>query len=433
MARRKTKKVGKHKGGKFINAGSAGCVFGDPPLKCKKEDGRRSSRYISKLTNLSVVQDSLDVFKALKQLDPGNEFFISPEVYCEFDRADVKPEDEIDKCEEHEDYEALLIMEKGGKDLSNMSLANSEYIPFLNSIPNLLRAIDVLHSNNLAHFDIKPTNILTVKNRDNTFKTRLIDFDLISRNNQVEDHLKHLLKNMYVYWPLELKFYYKNLYGGTYTDYEIEKLISSWYKDQKDYAPYLIPGNAYFNKNLKEKYNKDDPEIRNLKSLDYSSYNLSKVDIFSLGKTLSDIYYNLMGHYLSIDDDNNEVWRAKKICKPVLQECYDWNTLVILHISHPLILMIKEMIDINPDNRPTIKEIIIRYDELLPHINSFLTEENLNKYLIPNLTQPRNYAYESPLPSPISNNNSPFNRPTNTRRNRSRSRNRNQTNNLLTS
>ena len=62
MVKRKTKKI---KGGRFIAAGSSGCVFGNPPLKCDDEPSRRSDRFVSKLTTQQDIDNSIDVFTGL--------------------------------------------------------------------------------------------------------------------------------------------------------------------------------------------------------------------------------------------------------------------------------------------------------------------------------------------------------------------------------
>ena len=398
MVKRKTKKT---RGGRFIDAGAAGCVFGDPPLKCIGEPGRRrSSKFVSKLTSEDEVIDNMEKFNEIKKLDPNSDYFILPTDHCSLDKGSILPSDEIVKCTSGDEYESLLFMEKGGRNLERLRLANTEYIAFFNSLISLFQGIELLHSNGYAHFDIKPTNILTIKNRDNTFKTRLIDFDLLSINNSIQPANLSLINSMYIYWPLELKYYNESLHQQqppVFTDTFVNTMLNTWYENQKSYGKFLIPGNSYFFNN-DTKYKKTSPEIANLSILNYSKYKLSNVDIFALGKTLSDIYSNLIGQYLIVNDNNREEWKSQRMAQPLTQNIVDWHNKVIDDISDPLIYLIKEMIDINPENRPTIQDVITKYNIILPRINNLFTDVNLDMFLKKNDTAKANYSYQSPSP-----------------------------------
>ena len=398
MVKRKTKKI---RGGKFIDAGGAGCVFGDPPLKCIGEPGRRSSKFVSKLTSEDEVINNMEKFNEIMKLDPNSDYFILPTGHCSLDKGAILPSDEIVKCIRGDDYESLLFMEKGGRNLERLRLANTEYIAFFNSLVGFFQGIELLHSNKYAHFDIKPANILTIKNRDNTFKTRLIDFDLLTMNNSIQPENLLLINSMYIYWPLELKYYNESLYQQqppVFTDKFVNTTLNKWYENQKTYGKFLIPGNSYFFNN-DNKYNKTSPEIANLSTINYSMYRLSKVDIYALGKTLTDIYFNLIGHYLIVNKNNQEEWKSYRIAKPITQDIVDWHNKVIDDISDPLIYLIKEMIDINPANRPTIQDVINRYNAILPNIGNLFTDVNLDTFLEKNNTPNANYSYKSPTPT----------------------------------
>lgn len=51
------KRTKRYRGGKFIDQGAYGCVFGEPPLQCKGETSRRSSGQISKLMTKTAATD----------------------------------------------------------------------------------------------------------------------------------------------------------------------------------------------------------------------------------------------------------------------------------------------------------------------------------------------------------------------------------------
>jgi serine/threonine protein kinase len=398
MVKHKTRKI---RGGKYIDAGSAGCVFGEPPLKCVGEAERRSSKFISKLTHQELINSDIDKFRKIKELDPNSNYFIIPTETCLVDKASILPSDELDKCNDSNEYDSLLFMESGGKHLGNLKLTNSEYIPFFNSLTAFLEGIALLHTNNYSHFDIKPLNILTIKNRDNTFITRLIDFDLMIHNNTILPSHMPAVKSMYSYWPLELKYYIYTIERPqqAFTPAFIDNMVTRWYADQQIYRKFLMPGTSYFN-STGPIYTRGNPEIDNLSTIDYSTYDVSKVDIFSLGKTLSDTYFNLIGHYISFDAMDQELWKSIKMANPQMASVIDWHNQVINDVSSPLNILIKEMIHINPASRPSIQAVIDRYNAILPHIRRLFTEENLNTNLEPNTSTPTDYVYESPQPPP---------------------------------
>jgi serine/threonine protein kinase len=400
MVKRRTKK-----GGGFISQGTYGCVFGKPPLKCIGEE-RRSNRFVSKLTDIETASEDSRKIALLRSIDPGEESFIIPIDSCKFNVSSALPTNNLDRCDLIKKpgrgvADTLLFSKHGGKYLYKIRLPHDEYLPYFESLLPLLQGLENLHTSGYSHCDIKDTNILTEKQRDNTFKTRFIDFDLLSKNTDFKGSKNaNIFKSLYAVWPIELILASAD---SPVTDSFLEAHISNWYIKQYYTNVFKsLPGESYF-KYGANKFNIGSPEIQALKGFDYSTYSLSKVDVFSFGIFLSRTYTNLIGHILTLYNNNDEIYTIDKVedialIKSNEKEVLDWHNTVIDRVSFPLHRLIKAMIDINPQKRLNISQVIDGYKRILLRMRKYFISADLTKYLPPNTRGPSNYGYESPPP-----------------------------------
>ena len=423
---RRTKKI---KGGKFISEGAYGCVFGNPPLKCEGEPKRRSNKYISKLSSNETANSEVKRIDILKSIDSTGEYFILPIDSCKLNKSSIEPTNMVDKCS-RKSYNTLVFSKHGGKDLTNLRLPYDEYIPFFNSFVSLFEGIEKLHNMKYVHCDIKLSNILTQKQPDNTFKTRLIDYDLLIEDEGLflnEDQHYLFNKEVYPVWPLEVHFATTD--NLPYNNAILTKHINSWYDKQNNYGGYRsLPGKSYWKYNNEPLFNINSPEIQELKVLEYSKYRLSSLDIFSLGIALSQIFNMLLGYYVIVDKTNNDSVRInsnfiKASDNTNKTELSEWHNNIIIIIYTPIYNLIRSMIHINPMKRLNITQVIHDYKIILNEINKLLTPETLKKYLPLNNTDSSEIIPLSPPPV-LSNKLSGINQT----RSRSRSRNRNKNN-----
>jgi serine/threonine protein kinase len=405
MVKRKTKK-----GGAFISQGTYGCVFGKPPLKCNGE-ARRTNRYVSKLTDATTAKHDTDKIDFLRSIDPYEEAFIIPIDSCKFNVSSVLPTNGLDKCDLLKKQrmgvvDTLLFSKYGGKYLHDLKLPHTDYLPFFESLLPLLQGLKKLHDRGFSHCDIKDANILTEKQRDNTFKTRFIDFDLLSHNDELvtSTDKRDTFKTIYAVWPIELFFASAD---GAIPDSFIERKLNAWYMAQRYTNVYKsFPGNSYFTYGENKKFTAASPEIQALR-LDYNTYSLSYVDIFSFGVVLSHMYSYLLKHVLQLDSTNNEVYIIDKIDDIVLlktnkKEVEDWHNTIIEHVSFPLHRLIKAMVNINAIRRININQVLEGYTRILENMRKYFIPADLDKYLPPNKSGPSSYEYMSPLPPPTS-------------------------------
>jgi len=425
---RKTKKI---KGGKFISEGSYGCVFGKPPLKCEGEPKRRTNKYVSKLSSDETANSEVNRLKILKSIDPTGEHFILPIDKCKLNRSSIEPTNLVNKCSKESSYDTLVFSKYGGKDLTNLKLPYDEYIPFFNSLVSVFEGIEKLHNIHYAHCDIKLSNILTQKQADNTFKTRLIDYDLLMEDEGLfldQDNRSFFNTQVYPLWPLELHF--ATTYNFPFNNTIVTNFIDKWYTKQTNYGNYKsLPGKSYYKYNNEPLFNINSPEIDNLKKIDYSKYSLSSLDIFSLGTLLSQLFYVLIGYYTIVDENNTEtvIINRKNIEKTDninKKQLIEWHNNIVKMIYGPLLILIKGMIHINPLERLNIREVINDYKEILIQINILLTAEDLKRYLPPNISSSSEIMSLSPPPL-VSNKMTGINVSRTRSRSRSRSRNTN--------
>jgi len=437
MVRRKTRK---YRGGRYVAEGTYGCVFAKSPLKCEGEATRRSDKYVSKLTTQGTAADELSRAPFLRSLDPHEDSLILPINSCKLNVDSLQATNQVDKCSRGHAYDTLLFSKHGGIYLHNLTLPHEEYIPFFNSLVSFFEIIEKIHNSDYSHCDIKAANILTQKQPDNTFKTRLIDFDLLIPNSRFvnEPALRNEFQAFYVAWPFELQLATNT--ALPHTDAFIAKQLNLWYSQPERYGGYaLLPGYSYFGPNRTRKFNIASPEIQALKAIDYSTYSLNKVDIFSLGIVLSQVYYSLTKYKISSMLDGSTIdatvdydYSMITLMGTNQDAVTKWHRDVTNEITAPLLNLIEAMIDINPTKRIGIREVIRKYTAILSPLRTHFTKVNLDNYFPPNHKAASNLVYQSPLPAPppsppsvASNTRRPFRSNLKaTRRERSRSRNR---------
>jgi hypothetical protein len=193
------------KGGKLIGSGSYGCVF-NPPLKCKKNTKKNKS--INKvntrklISKLSLKYEALDEYeynnvilnklKKDKLFNKKKKHFLFIKDWCLPEKLKLKDELAlVNQCDNMvgKSYKenklkdlALLTMKYGGIDLDKYMIINilNDKKKFINRLVKLEidlinNGIDLLHSKNIYHTDIKSLNILVDKSESYLY---LIDWGL---------------------------------------------------------------------------------------------------------------------------------------------------------------------------------------------------------------------------------------------------------------
>jgi len=392
MRTRKTRKS--QKGSSYIFEGAYGCAFGNPPLKCKGALTRRSSKYISKVMTRTDAAQEIEYGKKFQKIDPGRQYFLWPEDSCLLDTTYLQETNQPSHCRGLNVRNAskgyhLLFSENGGTNLGQFVPKSDEWPKFLESLLNLFEGLAIAHENNVAHCDIKPYNIVTLKQADGSFKTRFIDFGLSTYTDRVNPGITSLIGSNYLWWPFEARFFnptYKHIWAVS----DKEKLIKEWYALMNHNKRHL-PAHSYWTETGERfKAKGFESVIEKLKFQDTRTA-FAKIDIFSLGITLSEIYFNLIKHSQKWSSKDEGSYMTTTFTVGFGSSGYScdekmrWHNDVQNRISSPIGSLVYAMTHISPNRRPTAAEAKEAFSKILPDINRLFTKQNIEKYLSDNV------------------------------------------------
>lgn len=358
----------KKKGGRYIGQGSYGCVFGEPPLRCKGEK-RSTRKVISKLLYIDDAVDEYNESSIWTRIDPKNEFSLSALHKCRFDPSLVESSDETDKCNTEYikpvlsgyDPGTLIFYPYGGKDLSKLKPKSTEYIHIIYGLYKLFGGLIIAHKNGVAHLDIKEPNIVCDISNDSA-TLRLIDFGLsIDTLSVVSASKLNIYTVQYLYWPFEL-----NVFNPSISDHTtLESRYVEFYKTVRHYPKYF-PARSYLQESG-EPYplSQFKDYIDAAKKFSITKL-LTQADVYSVGLVLTKTVYNMFHH--RIDEKNN-------ILVDGVSNPSDWHKNVLKHITGPILHLAMKMVERDPSRRITMTLAKKELKKVIP---------KLTKYLLPN-------------------------------------------------
>jgi serine/threonine protein kinase len=389
----------RQRAGKWIFSGSSGCAFGNPPLKCKGEATRRNSKYVSKLMNKYNAREEYNDATPF-QFNATKQYFIWPESQCEVDRANIQPTNELDKCEAEAGYSMLLFSENGGDNLWDLHLKAEDYIPFFESLVNLFNGLEAMRQGvstktssgtillkKLAHCDIKPLNIVTLKQADGRFHTRFIDFGLaldfsdyttLPSYSSWSDRMA-TFTTPYFIWPFEVALYARSFGNPSKSqDENLIEHITKWYATYKSLASQSMPENAYYSGSSSDDANRRIT-LDVAKSLVPTAPIpmkdiLHSLDVYSMGISLSYIYKRFVRQQQLYDSTGSLSVSNVVPSNP-------WQVEVADTITKPISQLIIGMTAIRPEDRLKPLEVKAQYEAILPAMRKLFTADQLNKEL----------------------------------------------------
>jgi len=352
----------RRKGGKFIKSGTFGCMF-NPALKCSGSNTRKKG-YITKAI---VEEDAAKEWKYTavpRRLNTAFQYFIYPNKQCK--PGEIDASDEYGKCHVNADKAILLQSPYGGTDLDDIRVPLSEIPALYAGFVNIFDGLALLHSEKIAHKDIKPPNILGLRRDDGSYHLRLIDFG-ISRP------FPHLMKYVntvnYAYWPYEIRLLDPNF---TPTKADIDEFMSriQWAN---------FPDWLYRKPNRDNKITVDMAQAMQQRIQSGGEAVKEQIivasDVFALGRTLGEVWTQQTSY---VFDDGGVVVKIKPHYPYIKHDA-----------SLALFDLVANMCNLNPFARITLEEAKARFIALLPIINDCIVDAVTHDSAVPPVKRAR--------------------------------------------
>lgn len=292
------KAKGKRRGGAKLGEGSYGCVISPAPV-CKGEslaptDGSNQNMVAKVFKYKEHADEEWELAKTVHKLDPNNTWSLP--VYKRCARPTKYLQNDKYSCDltKHMDSDAVItyiVMKYGGKSLDELDELPLDN--FRNIMQTCLLALLTMSRREWIHMDIKPGNVLYDEAED---KCYLIDFSLMESYSEklYDPQRKDFLSTKYPWFPPE--FHMSTLFND-FGDIDInlveltkrmEKLYSRLDLPQ-DFAKSVVDGCLRFANDVVEQANTYN--VHPLQLLEQPQLK-EKIDIYSLGVTLLEVYYS---------------------------------------------------------------------------------------------------------------------------------------------
>jgi serine/threonine protein kinase len=342
----KSKKAkAKAKGGKYIYAGSYGCVF-SPAILCKG-DATRKNGYISKIMKAEDAIAERKEAEILKRLDNAYEYFLYPDRICEpiADKSNA-PEN----CKLKFSKAPVALMSPfGGVDLRKIQVPFQEIPALFEGMVNIFDGLELLHANNLIHNDIKPHNIVALKRDDGSYQVRLIDFGLM---HTVDNYLKGEWFHNYPYYPYDVRLLSENYFPKT------EDIEEFYLQQEYNQFPMWFYARNDGQQLITKKWVM--AMWKKMKGDEARHHVVLELDVFSLGRTLYELYFRLTGQFYVMGDDEGEVLGQG-------------TAGIKKDVALPLFKLIQKMCNPDPFERVSLLEAKAEFVALLPAIKKAFT------------------------------------------------------------
>lgn len=336
----KIKKIGKK-----LGEGSFGCVV-TPPVMCKKRSKKidmldyNNNNYVSKLINiysdleLDEMKREIKLNKIIYKLDTNNKYFVSFIKTCPIKMNTLKYRKDVEKIKASKiigksESDELCYVNKKTKNIIMMNagvniddvlvykiystMRSLMKIEIYNIFKHLLKGLQILHSNEIVHLDIKPENMSFSISKDGNYHIRYLDFGFseIANKNKHKIHSYifgtpgYMSPDMYILCKLKEYSSYikiKDLVIKSNKDYIINKVKKSIKKNEFEhhenislykYYPQLTITRDILN-NIYNKFTNEliNNNIQNLFSEKINGLKY-KYDIYALGITFHEIISEL--------------------------------------------------------------------------------------------------------------------------------------------
>jgi serine/threonine protein kinase len=348
-------------GGKMIAKGTYGCVY-KPALLC--EDSEIRGDGVSKLMQKRDAEGEIKEQERVDEIDPQFKYHLKTPTICGVGEYDVETDFNLDECElipeeRHsdvwkEDY-VLMQMEDGGKSIYDTMHKREKHIfkeslewkkKFILGMKNLFEGLRDFEEEHFVHFDIKSQNIVY---KEETNRFNFIDFGLSTPRNKINDNFGFMLTAGYYALPFDIIL-------TKYSNYRLLKDATKEHLQDAQFKRYLMrifdrTYNGGYMPNFESMYidGSDSgasiykPTYENIEILEKIHHEMktrsrenvidemhSKLDVFSLGVILIELFYTTSGIKYNVEgpDSRHDVFYKdlhaliKKMIDPFFKERY---------------------------------------------------------------------------------------------------------------
>ncbi len=383
-SRRQRRTRRKLRGGEELGSGGFGCVF-TPSLACGNSSNNRANtfkgksfpNYVTKLTDSTTASeerekgDQLRIALETTALAPNN-ILIGPSAICGLPALTDAQKAELLTCTQKlpkpqlvQNNPYLVQLKNGGISLDKFVCPVEDRGAFMASLYDLFDGLRILHSRNIAHLDIKPNNIVTMRKPDGTYLTRFIDIGFmlsIDKYDEADLGLS-IYRNNYVIWPFEARYLAEPIIDPLPSE------VADFYNGPvTDLPKFGVPDLQYFvDKNPAKGRIFDHPDfLPNYLKVFRDAAGERKigviakgVDVYSLGYTLCIVYRKVFGH----------VYMNGKIAIPGQDE---FNVRLFAEVTNPIMILIGKMMTPFPDYRFSMEQVTQEYNRILGKLNTVL-------------------------------------------------------------
>lgn len=342
-------------GGKLIGSGLSGCVY-KPSLLCDGEgQHQRSDKDVSKLMTKEDAINELNKHNIIDKIDQDNLYHLpKPKICYDVKKPDFKNDNNFKQCRvwknNNRDIKKLAFAtyEDGGDSIkdfvyySKKSLEGKEnidreqfFFSMFYDMENLFLGLKQFYINGYSHMDIKTNNIVVKEDKKSgNHRFNFIDFETFNKDYEISMESNSLQRviNGYYQWSSDIIFinplvrellkrgnikYIESMILWKFNNNKQGKKRNEYIEDINIYTDLInmLPSLRDILKNIKSD-DSDSEEIDTYEEADEKEeqiyYNIdhfnrdiiSKLDVFSFGLVLLELWYKILNFKLNSKDLN---------------------------------------------------------------------------------------------------------------------------------
>lgn len=331
------------KGGKFIASGSYGCVY-RPSLLCKNKKIKRSTAKVSKLMEKTEMIKEYDEYKKIDKIDPSYKFHLPIYDICEYpEKPDIKYDNKFSECRHYKNNLkdlAFINIEDGGvslydylrkykiKDINTLKHKKYVFLSLFVNMENIFKALTIFEKNEMLHFDLKTMNIM-INGKLGNYKFNIIDFGYTSKIKDIIKKYPERGRFGYYVYPIDLMFISDKLFKELgninrdrhrpdYVKYYIHNKIISNVKLLKSrtlgnlmkktkHNDFFVPDETkieFYTTKINNIFIIKDKRKQQKEIIKFKQEILEKLDVYSMGIVLYDLWINFIGGIFSLNKSN---------------------------------------------------------------------------------------------------------------------------------